>query len=57
MKRRISEVAAVLGFAAMGEPVYGTKPMMAVLNVAAGNANLSGLLPDNMLRRRLTLTA
>ena len=49
-------VASVLGFAAMGEPVYGTKPMMAVLErEAAGNANLSGLPPRTtyMLREAL----
>ena len=39
-------VASVLAFAATGEPVFGTKPMMAVLErAAAGNANLSGFLP------------
>nr|WP_225431729.1 serine/threonine-protein kinase [Bifidobacterium platyrrhinorum] len=37
-------VASVLAFAAMGEPVFGTKPMMAVLErEASGNANLAGL--------------
>ena len=49
-------VASVLGFAAMGEPEYGTKPMMAVLErEAAGNANLSGLPPRTtyMLREAL----
>lgn len=36
--------AAVLGFAATGKAVFGTKPMMAVLERAAsGNADLSGL--------------
>lgn len=37
-------VAAVLAFAATGAPVFGSKPMMAVLErAAAGNANLTGL--------------
>ncbi|MBT1163021.1 serine/threonine-protein kinase [Bifidobacterium felsineum] len=37
-------VASVLAFAATGAPVFGTKPMMAVLErAAAGNANLTGL--------------
>lgn len=37
-------VAAVLAFAATGKPVFGTKPIMAVLERAAsGNANLNGL--------------
>ena len=36
--------ASVLAFAATGQPVFGTKPMMAVLErEARGNANLSGL--------------
>ena len=37
-------VASVLAFAATGAPVFGTKPMMAVLErEASGHANLSGL--------------
>lgn len=41
--------ASVLAFAATGSPVFGTKPMMAVLERAAsGNANLAGL-PANTL--------
>lgn len=37
-------VASVLAFAATGAPVFGTKPMMAVLErEASGNANLSRL--------------
>ena len=37
-------VASVLAFAATGAPVFGTKPMMAVLErEASGNVNLSGL--------------
>ena len=37
-------VASVLAFAATGAPVFGTKPMMTVLErEASGNANLSGL--------------
>lgn len=36
--------ASVLAFAATGQPVFGTKPMMAVLErEARGNANLAGL--------------
>lgn len=36
--------ASVLAFAATGKPVFGTKPMMAVLErAAAGNASLPGL--------------
>lgn len=42
-------VAAVLAFAATGKPVFGTKPMMAVLERAAsGNADLRGLPPRTM---------
>lgn len=42
-------LAAVLAFAATGKPVFGTKPMMAVLERAAsGNANLNGLPPLTM---------
>ncbi|PJM74199.1 hypothetical protein CS006_03490 [Bifidobacterium primatium] len=38
--------AAVLAFAATGQPVFGTNPMMAVLERAAtGHANLAGLPP------------
>ncbi|NEG95507.1 protein kinase [Bifidobacterium sp. SMB2] len=38
--------AAVLAFAATGQPVFGTTPMMAVLERAAtGHANLAGLPP------------
>ena len=37
-------VASVLAFAATGKPVFGTSPMMAVLErAAAGTANLTGL--------------
>lgn len=37
-------VASVLAFAATGQPVFGTQPMMAVLErEARGNANLAGL--------------
>lgn len=49
-------VASVIGFAAMGKPIYGAKPMMAVLErEAAGNANLAGLPPRTtyMLRQAL----
>lgn len=42
-------VASVLAFAATGEPVFGTKPMMAVLErAAAGSANLVGLPAGTM---------
>lgn len=38
--------AAVLAFAATGRPIFGTHPMMAVLErEMSGNANLSGLPP------------
>lgn len=37
-------LASVLAFAATGEPVFGTSPMMAVLQrEASGHANLAGL--------------
>lgn len=37
-------VTSVLGFAATGKPIFGSSPMMAVLERAAsGNANLAGL--------------
>lgn len=43
-------VASVLAFAATGAPVFGTKPMMAVLErEASGNANLSGLPAGTLL--------
>lgn len=49
-------VASVLAFAATGEPVFGTKPMMAVLErAAAGNANLSGLPAGTMAALRSAL--
>lgn len=49
-------VASVLAFAAMGEPVFGTKPMMAVLErAAAGSANLSGLPAHTMAAFRSAL--
>ena len=42
-------VASVLAFAATGAPVFGTKPMMAVLErEASGNANLTGLPAGTM---------
>lgn len=42
-------LAAVLAFAATGKPVFGTKPIMAVLERAAsGNANLNGIPPRTM---------
>ncbi len=40
---------SVLAFAATGKPVFGTKPMMAVLErAAAGNAHLAGLPPHTL---------
>lgn len=49
-------VASVLAFAATGEPVFGTKPMMAVLErAAAGNANLAGLPAGTMAAFRSAL--
>jgi serine/threonine protein kinase len=42
-------LAAVLAYAACGRPVFGSKPMMAVLErSASGHANLSGLPPATM---------
>ncbi|MBW3092777.1 protein kinase [Bifidobacterium sp. 82T10] len=49
-------VASVLAFAATGSPVFGTKPMMAVLERAArGNANLVGLPAGTMAAFRSAL--
>lgn len=49
-------VASVLAFAATGAPVFGTKPMMAVLErEASGNANLSGLPAGTLAAFRSTL--
>lgn len=49
-------LASVLAFAATGAPVFGTKPMMAVLERAAsGNANLAGLPPRTMAAFRAAL--
>ena len=49
-------VASVLAFAATGEPVFGTKPMMAVLErAAAGSANLVGLPVGTMAAFRSAL--
>ncbi|KAB7789005.1 serine/threonine-protein kinase, partial [Bifidobacterium leontopitheci] len=49
-------VASVLAFAATGKPVFGTKPMMAVLErEAAGNANLAGLPAGTMTAFRAAL--
>lgn len=48
--------ASVLAFAATGEPVFGTKPMMTVLErAAAGNANLAGLPAGTMAAFRSAL--
>lgn len=49
-------VASVLAFAATGEPVFGTKPMMVVLErAAAGSANLVGLPAGTMAAFRSAL--
>lgn len=49
-------VSSVLSFAATGEPVFGTKPMMAVLErEASGNANLTGLPATTMTAFRAAL--
>lgn len=49
-------VSSVLAFAATGEPVFGTKPMMAVLErAAAGSANLVGLPAGTMAAFRSAL--
>lgn len=49
-------LASVLAFAATGTPVFGTKPMMAVLERAAsGNASLTGLPPRTMAAFRAAL--
>ena len=49
-------VASVLAFAATGEPVFGTKPMMTVLErAAAGSANLAGLPAGTMATFRSAL--
>ena len=49
-------VASVLAFAATGRPVFGTKPLMVVLErEAAGNANLTGLPPHTMAAFRSAL--
>ena len=48
--------ASALAFAATGEPVFGTKPMMAVLErAAAGSANLVGLPAGTMAAFRSAL--
>ncbi|PJM78487.1 serine/threonine-protein kinase [Bifidobacterium scaligerum] len=50
-------VASVLAFAATGAPVFGTKPMMAVLErEASGNANLTGLPAGTMAAFRSALS-
>ncbi len=49
--------ASVLAFAATGAPVFGTQPMLAVLQrEAAGNANLQGLPPRTMQAFRAALS-
>ena len=49
-------VASVLAFAATSEPVFGTKPMMTVLErAAAGSANLAGLPAGTMAAFRSAL--
>lgn len=48
--------ASVLAFAATGAPVFGTQPMMAVLQrEAAGNVNLQGLPPRTLQAFRAAL--
>lgn len=50
-------VASVLAFAATGQPVFGTKPMMAVLErEASGSANLAGLPAGTMAAFRSALS-
>lgn len=50
-------VASVLAFAATGAPVFGVKPMMAVLERAAsGNANLTGLPAGTLAAFRAALS-
>jgi serine/threonine protein kinase len=50
-------LASVLAFAATGRPVFGSKPMMAVLErEASGNANLTGLPPRTLAAFRSALT-
>ncbi|BDR55419.1 protein kinase [Bombiscardovia apis] len=49
--------AAVLAYAACGKPVFGAKPMMAVLERAAsGSADLRGLPPRTMAAFRAALS-
>jgi serine/threonine protein kinase len=49
-------LASVLAFSATGHPVFGTKPMMAVLErEASGNANLTGLPAGTMAALRSAL--
>lgn len=49
-------LASVLAFSATGHPVFGTKPMMAVLErEASGNANLTGLPAGTMAALRTAL--
>lgn len=49
--------ASVLAFAATGAPVFGTQPMLAVLQrEAAGNANLQGLPPRTLQAFRSALS-
>lgn len=50
-------VASVLAFAATGKPVFGTKPIMAVLErEASGNADLAGLPPRTTAAFRAALS-
>ncbi|MBB2955493.1 serine/threonine protein kinase [Bifidobacterium commune] len=49
-------LASVIAFAATGHPVFGSKPMMAVLErEASGNANLAGLAPNTLAALRSAL--
>ncbi|TCD54275.1 serine/threonine protein kinase [Alloscardovia theropitheci] len=49
-------VASVIGFAATGKPIFGSKPLMTVLErEASGNADLSGLPPVTLQAMRAAL--
>lgn len=49
-------VASVIGFAAMGKPIFGSKPLMTVLErEATGNADLTGLPPITLNAMRMAL--
>lgn len=49
-------LASVIAFAATGHPVFGSKPLMTVLErEASGNANLAGLAPNTLAALRSAL--